>query len=77
MCVGWGADVLFECTGNEKACESMINYMCPGGCIVLVGMPQGPIKLDVVAAQVVIGYITSTHRHKSRLCQVLFLPIEH
>jgi len=49
---GWGADVVFECTGNEKAAASVFGPLCPGGVVVLVGMPAQPIPYDVVAAQI-------------------------
>ncbi len=49
---GWGADIVFECSGNEKAAASVFEPLCPGGCVVYVGMPLAPIAYDVVAAQV-------------------------
>lgn len=51
MSEGWGADVVFECSGNEKAAAGVFGLLCPGGRVVFVGMPQGPIAYDVVAAQ--------------------------
>ena len=49
---GWGADVVIECSGNERAAASVFELICPGGCVVLVGMPGEPIRYDVVAAQI-------------------------
>ncbi len=49
---GWGVDVFFECSGNERAAAGVFEPLRPGGCVVYVGMPGGPIKYDVVAAQV-------------------------
>ncbi|MBN1347209.1 MAG: NAD(P)-dependent alcohol dehydrogenase [Phycisphaerae bacterium] len=49
---GWGADVVLECSGNEKAAGSAFGLICPGGCVVLVGMPGKPIAYDVVAGQI-------------------------
>ena len=49
---GWGADVVFEASGNGKAASEVFNYLCPGGTVVLVGMPGAPIAYDVLAAQV-------------------------
>jgi D-xylulose reductase len=49
---GWGADLVFECTGNAKAAAGVFDLLCPGGCAVYVGMPGGPIAYDVVAAQI-------------------------
>lgn len=48
---GWGADVIFEASGSPKAFEGIFNILAPGGTVVLVGMPPGPVPLDVVAAQ--------------------------
>ena len=49
---GWGADVVFEASGNGRAASSVFNALCPGGTVVFVGMPLEPIAYDVVAAQV-------------------------
>lgn len=49
---GWGADVVFECSGSEAAFAGLFEPLCPGGCVVLVGMPLQPVAYDVVAAQV-------------------------
>ncbi|MEM1026487.1 MAG: NAD(P)-dependent alcohol dehydrogenase [Planctomycetota bacterium] len=49
---GWGADVVFECSGNERAAAGVFDLIAPGGCVVYVGMPGGPIHYDVVAAQI-------------------------
>jgi len=49
---GWGADVVFECSGSEAALAHVFEPLCPGGCVVLVGMPLAPVAYDVVGAQV-------------------------
>ena len=49
---GWGADIVFECSGNEKAAASVFDLICPAGRVVYVGMPGQPIAYDVVTAQV-------------------------
>lgn len=49
---GWGADVIFECSGNEQAAAGVFEPLCPGGTVVYVGMPSEPIAYDVVAAQI-------------------------
>ena len=49
---GWGADIIFEASGNEAATTEMFDLVCPGGRVVLIGMPGQPIAYDVVAAQV-------------------------
>ncbi|WP_221032159.1 NAD(P)-dependent alcohol dehydrogenase [Actomonas aquatica] len=49
---GWGADIVLEASGNAKAAASVFDVLCPGGCVVYIGMPGGPIAYDVVAAQI-------------------------
>jgi D-xylulose reductase len=48
---GWGADLLFEASGNERVYEGMFELIRPGGRVILIGMPGEPVRLDVVAAQ--------------------------
>ncbi|GAB4517636.1 MAG: NAD(P)-dependent alcohol dehydrogenase [Anaerolineae bacterium] len=48
----WGADIVFEASGNEKAAAGVFDLVCPGGRVVFIGMPGNPIAYDVVAAQV-------------------------
>jgi D-xylulose reductase len=47
---GWGADIVFECSGNERAAAGVFLPLCPGGTVVFVGMPMEPIAYDVVYA---------------------------
>ncbi|SFV29562.1 D-xylulose reductase [Devosia crocina] len=47
---GWGADIVFECSGSPKAWETIMDLPRPGGAIVVVGLPVEPIKLDIAAA---------------------------
>lgn len=49
---GWGADVVFECSGAEKAFESLMTLPRPGGCVVMVGLPVAPVPFDVSLASV-------------------------
>ena len=48
---GWGADVVFECSGAAEVIADAVHHGCPGGVIVFVGMPLKPVPLDVVIAQ--------------------------
>ncbi len=48
---GWGVNVIFEATGNEKVIADIFTPLCPGGTVVLIGMPVDPAPIDVVAAQ--------------------------
>lgn len=50
MTDGWGADIVFECSGNPKASASVFEPLCPGGVVVYVGMPVEKIAYDVVYA---------------------------
>ncbi|MER8406113.1 NAD(P)-dependent alcohol dehydrogenase [Mesorhizobium sp. M1307] len=47
---GWGADVVFECSGSSKAWETLLDLPRPGGAVVVVGLPVAPIAFDVVTA---------------------------
>ncbi|MGY5810560.1 NAD(P)-dependent alcohol dehydrogenase [Rhizobium sp. LEGMi198b] len=47
---GWGADVVFECSGSPKAWETVMELPCPGGVIVAVGLPVAPVGLDISTA---------------------------
>lgn len=48
---GWGADVVFECSGAAKAILGLPGLACPGGAVVLVGMPVEPVAVDIVGLQ--------------------------
>ena len=60
---GWGADIVFECSGNEKAAASVFEPLAPAGRVVYVGMPLQPIAYDVVAAQVKEARIEHVFRY--------------
>jgi len=60
---GWGADVVFEASGNARAAESAIEPLRPGGCIVYIGMPSEPIRFDLVAAQAKEARIETVFRY--------------
>ena len=60
---GWGADLIFEASGNARAAEGAIEPLCPGGCIVYVGMPGAPIQFDLVAAQAKEARIETVFRY--------------
>ncbi len=49
---GWGADVVFEASGNETAVLKAFEPLRPGGRVVFIGMPVKPVPVDIVAAQV-------------------------
>ncbi|MEP0566025.1 MAG: NAD(P)-dependent alcohol dehydrogenase [Paracoccaceae bacterium] len=47
----WGCDLVFECSGAEQAVLQSPQFACPGGAIVLVGMPVEPVPMDIVSLQ--------------------------
>ena len=49
---GWGVDIVFECSGNERAAAGVFGPLAPGGTVVYVGIPLQPIAYDVAAAMV-------------------------
>ena len=48
---GWGADIVFEASGSARAAAQVFDCLCPGGTVVLIGMPGEPVAYDVLAAQ--------------------------
>ncbi|WP_138466989.1 NAD(P)-dependent alcohol dehydrogenase [Poseidonocella sp. HB161398] len=48
---GWGADVVFECSGAAPAVLGLPALARPGGAVVLVGMPVEPVPMDIVGLQ--------------------------
>lgn len=48
---GWGVDIVFEASGSAQAYEGIFHYLCPNGCLVMVGMPIAAVPIDVVLAQ--------------------------
>lgn len=48
---GWGADIVFEASGDAEAATGVFDLVCPGGRVVFIGIPDGPISYDVAAAQ--------------------------
>ncbi len=51
MTGGWGADVVFECSGAPRVFAGLFTLARPGGAVVLVGMPVEPVAIDIVPAQ--------------------------
>ncbi|MDD9986933.1 MAG: NAD(P)-dependent alcohol dehydrogenase [Spirochaetaceae bacterium] len=60
---GWGADIVFECSGSSAAAAGMLEPLAPGGRVVLIGMPGEPVAFDVVAAQVKEARIETVFRY--------------
>jgi D-xylulose reductase len=47
---GWGADIVFECSGSPHAWKTIMDLPRPGGAIVVVGLPVDPVPVDIAAA---------------------------
>lgn len=47
---GWGADVVFEASGNARAYENLFDMVRPGGVVVIVGLPPEPVSFNVHSA---------------------------
>jgi D-xylulose reductase len=63
MTDGWGADVVFECSGAESVIANVFESLRPGGRVVLIGMPVGKAPLDIVGAQVKEASIDTIFRY--------------
>ena len=60
---GWGADLVFEASGNARAVAGAFDPLCPGGRVVFIGMPGAPVPIDIVAAQVKEARIETIFRY--------------
>jgi D-xylulose reductase len=60
---GWGADLVFEATGAAAAIQNVHEALCPGGRIVLIGMPIGPVPLDIVGLQAKEAEVETVFRY--------------
>ncbi len=60
---GWGADIVFEASGSEAAVSRVFEPLCPGGRVVLIGMPAHPVPIDIVAAQVKEARVETIFRY--------------
>jgi D-xylulose reductase len=60
---GWGADIVFEASGNAQAAARVFEPLCPGGRVVFIGMPGEPIPYDLVAAQVKEAHVEHIFRY--------------
>jgi D-xylulose reductase len=47
---GWGADVVFEASGAPSVFDTIFQTVCPGGAVVLVGLPPDRVAFDVNGA---------------------------
>lgn len=59
----WGADIVFECSGNERAAASVFQPLRPGGVVVFVGIPLSPVPISIAEAQVKEARIENVFRY--------------
>jgi D-xylulose reductase len=60
---GWGADIVFEASGNERACAGVFEPLAPAGRVVFIGMPGKPVPIDIVSAQIKEARIETIFRY--------------
>jgi len=60
---GWGVNIVFECSGAEKAASGVFEPLCPGGTVVFVGIPLQPIAYDVAGAMVKEAHVEHVFRY--------------
>ncbi len=70
---GWGANAVFEASGSVRAFEGIFELACPGGCVVLVGIPPAPVAFDIVAIQAKELRIESVFRYANIFPRALAL----
>ena len=49
---GWGAEIVFECSGHPRGAEAVFDPLCPGGRVVFIGSQVHPVQYDVGKAMV-------------------------
>jgi len=60
---GWGVDIVFECSGNERAAAGVFTPLRPGGVAVYVGIPLKPVPINIAEAQVKEARIENVFRY--------------
>lgn len=61
---GWGADIVFEASGSEKATANMFDMLRPGGRVVYTGIPaSGIVPIDITKAQAREATIETVFRY--------------
>ncbi|KQX86954.1 NAD(P)-dependent alcohol dehydrogenase [Variovorax sp. Root473] len=69
----WGANVVFEASGSPRAFDNVFDLLCPGGCLVLVGIPAAKVPFDIVAIQAKEARIESVFRYANIFPRALAL----
>lgn len=70
---GWGVQIVFEASGSPKAYPDLFDLACPGGCVVMVGMPPSEVAIDIVAMQAKELRIESVFRYANQFPRALAL----
>ena len=60
-------------SGGAKAFENIFELLCPGGCLVLVGIPVDKVPFDIVAIQAKEARIESVFRYANIFPRALAL----
>lgn len=60
---GWGAEIVFEASGAAPAIQAIPEVLCPGGRIVIVGLPIRPVSVDIVALSAKEASIETVFRY--------------
>jgi len=60
---GWGADIVFECSGSPHAWKTIMELPRPGGAIVVVGLPVEAVAVDIAAASTLEVRIENVFRY--------------
>jgi len=53
---GWGADIVFECSGSPAAARDVFKVVRPGGTVVLVGLPPECLDLVCVSRRLTLPF---------------------
>ncbi len=69
----WGADIVFEASGSRNVISNTFDLVCPGGCIVLIGMSGVPEQVEVTAAQAKEVRIETVFRYANVYSRALSL----
>jgi len=69
----WGADIVFEASGSRNVMSSTFDLVCPGGCVVLIGMSGVPEQVEFTAAQAKEVRIETVFRYANIYSRALSL----
>ncbi len=69
----WGADIVFEASGGRNVISNTFDLVCPGGCVVLIGISGVPEQVEVTAAQAKEVRIETVFRYANVYSRALSL----